>query len=73
MFGNKKKLSLNKETVRALSGTEMQGLVGGFAAVRGLNPGIVMCTDNCECTKTCNTCGCAGFNFGAVVLPAKGL
>jgi hypothetical protein len=30
VFGNKKKLSLNKETVRALSGNEMQGLVGGM-------------------------------------------
>ena len=72
MFGNKKKLSLNKETVRALSGTEMQGLVGGAGGV--LNGGIYMCTANCECTKTCNTCGCGALGFGAaVVLPAHRL
>ena len=63
----KKKLSLNKETVRALSGTEMQGLVGGILAY---NTAVLHCSEHC-CTKTCNTCGCTKMEgFGAVVLPA---
>jgi hypothetical protein len=66
MFRSKKKLNLNKETVRALSGTEMLGLVGG-----AFNGAIVAhCSDHC-CTKSCNTCGCTKLDFGAaVVLPA---
>jgi hypothetical protein len=68
MFANKKKLSLNKETIRALSGTEMQGLVGG--AGYALNTAVFHCSDNC-CTKTCSTCGCTKMDFGAnFVLPA---
>ena len=52
MFGNKKKLSLNKETVRALSGNEMQGLVGGMILVHGGT-----CTCKCAPTLVCSvTC-----------------
>ncbi len=45
MFKNVKKLSLNKETIRALSGAEMQGVVGGRLANR---------THPCTCTCKCD-------------------
>ncbi len=60
-----KKLTLKKDTVRALSGAEMQGVVGGV-----YNFGVVMCSDNC-CSKSCSTCGCPAANFAmARILPA---
>lgn len=69
MLGKNKKLGLNKETVRALSGNEMQGLVGGFAFRGAYNLNIAACTANCDCTKTCNTCGCTKFNFNIAINP----
>lgn len=61
-----KKLTLKKDTVRALSGAEMQGVVGG-----AYNFGVVMhCSDAC-CTKSCSTCGCPKGDFAAArILPA---
>jgi len=59
-----KKLNLKKEAVRALSGNEMQGVVGGaynnFALVAKVDWN----------TMTCATCGCPKPNFGNVILPA---
>lgn len=50
MFKNKmKKLSLNKETVRGLSNTEMQGVVGGMRANK---------SHGCTCTCKCETITC---------------
>ncbi|MGD9646281.1 MAG: class I lanthipeptide [Pirellulales bacterium] len=61
-----KKLNLKKDTVRTLSGAEMQGVVGGVAF------GVIAkmhCSDHC-CTKSCSTCGCPKGDFGNVILPA---
>ena len=63
MLGKSKKLGLNKETVRALSGNEMQGLVGGLLFAQ-----VMHCSENC-CSKTCGTCGCPAFNFNRVIYP----
>ncbi|MBA3484120.1 MAG: rSAM-modified peptide [Pirellulales bacterium] len=50
MFKNNvKKLSLNKETVRGLSSTEMQGVVGGMLYNR---------SHGCTCTCKCETITC---------------
>ena len=49
MFKNsQKKLSLNKETVRTLSGKEMQGIMGGRMGGHGET-----CTCKCK-TLVCN-------------------
>ncbi|MBX9791467.1 MAG: class I lanthipeptide [Pirellulales bacterium] len=64
-----KKLTLKKDTVRALSGTEMQGVVGGvnYALIRAADAA----TGHCGiCTKSCATCGCPKRDFGNVILPA---
>jgi natural product precursor len=45
---SQKKLSLNKETVRALSGKEMQGIMGGRMGDHGAT-----CTCNCK-TLVCD-------------------
>ena len=50
MFKNNvKKLSLNKETVRGLSSTEMQGVVGGMLYNK---------SHGCTCTCKCETITC---------------
>ena len=50
MFKNNvKKLSLNKETVRGLSSTEMKGVVGGMLYNR---------SHGCTCTCKCETITC---------------
>ena len=60
MFGNKKKLSLNKETVRALSGNEMQGLVGGMLYNKSHG---CTCTCKCEPTVVCPKAVLGAFAF----------
>ncbi len=58
MFGNaSRKLRLNKETVRALSGHEMQGLVGGRLVASGASHGCT-CTCKCEPTIVCFSKAC---------------
>lgn len=57
MFGNKKKLSFNKETVRALTGNEMRGLLGGRLNADNTSHGCT-CTCKCEslvCSLVCKT------------------
>jgi natural product precursor len=50
---NSKKLRLNKETIRALSGTEMQGIAGGRGPVgSGASHGC-SCTCNCPKSDVC--------------------
>jgi hypothetical protein len=63
-----KKLSLKKDTVRALSGAEMQVVVGvNYAPIRAADAA----TGHCGiCTKSCSTCGCPKRDFGNVILPA---
>jgi hypothetical protein len=62
-----KKITLNKDAVRMLSGGEMQGVVGG-----ALNATIIgHCSDNC-CSKSCSTCGCPSTSFCMdVAMPTK--
>jgi hypothetical protein len=63
MFGEKKrKLSLNRETVRAPTGREMQRVVGGQL----FDPTVIACTTGaCTCT-----CKCTGdFNMERILLP----
>jgi hypothetical protein len=61
-----KKLSLQKDTVRALSGGEMQGVVGGVNYTL-----VIAATGHCGiCTKSCATCGCPKRDYGNVILPA---
>lgn len=68
-MSSSKKLSLQKDTVRALSGGEMQGVVGG------VNYRLIAAADaatgHCGiCTKSCATCGCPKRDYGNVILPA---
>lgn len=58
-----KKLSLNKDAIRTLSRTALQGVVGG-----AYNFGLIAKVD--WTTMTCATCGCPKPNFGNVILPA---
>lgn len=65
MFGKQKKLSPNRETVRALAGQEMQELVGGVLVNFAR---FAHCSENC-CSKSCNTCGCPRFDFNIAINP----
>lgn len=46
-----KKLSLSKETLRNLSGHELQGIVGGVT--------ITCCNSSTETGDTCVSCACS--------------
>ncbi|MGD9646280.1 MAG: hypothetical protein AB7U73_11260 [Pirellulales bacterium] len=61
------KFTLKKDAIRTLSGSEMQGVVGGaFKATI-----IAHCSDNC-CSKSCSTCGCPSTSFCLdVAMPTK--
>jgi len=65
-----KKLSLQKDTIRALSGAEMQRVIGGVNYVLIGAANAATGTGGVS-TKSCSTCGCPAANFAmAHILPA---